>query len=77
MINLPENINKRERMVRGAIGALCIIFALLGLGQVFSIIMGILLIAYAAIGYCAIVHVIDKFKLDSANSATPPTENKS
>lgn len=76
MFNLPENINKRERIVRGTIGALLIIFALLGLGQVFSIIMGIVLIAYAAISYCGIVHVIEKFKLDSGGSSTPSSESK-
>ena len=41
MMNLPQNITKRERIVRGIIGALLLVFALLGLGTVYSRIVGI------------------------------------
>jgi len=71
MFNLPQNINKRERIVRGVIGGLLIVFAILGLGQVFSFILGIVLVAYAGLNYCGIVHVIEKFNLDGSKGNTP------
>lgn len=79
MFNLPQNINKRERIVRGVLGGLLIVFAILGLGQVFSFILGVVLVAYAALNYCGIVHVIEKFNLDGsgASASTGSSENKS
>lgn len=64
MFNLPTNINKRERIVRGTIGGLLVIFALLGL-HVLVFLVGALLIAEAFLSYCGIVDLVERFKLDA------------
>jgi hypothetical protein len=72
MFNLPTNINKRERIVRGSVGGLLLIGAILGLGHIFAFLLGILLVAEAAISYCGIVDLVEKLKLDADNNNTPP-----
>ncbi len=73
MLNLPNNISKRERIVRGALGGLLIIGAVIGLGKVFAVLIGLLLIAEAGINYCVIVDLIGRFKLDGGTN-TPPED---
>jgi hypothetical protein len=72
MFNLPTNINKRERIVRGAVGGLLLIGAVLGLGHIFAFLLGILLVAEASISYCGIVDLVEKLKLDADNNNTTP-----
>jgi hypothetical protein len=74
MFNLPNNISKRERIVRGIIGGLLVIGAAL-LGKMFAILIGILLLAEAGINYCGVVDLIERFKLDGGGNSAPP-ENK-
>lgn len=71
MFNLPNNISKRERIVRGAIGGLLLIGAIIGLGKVFAVLVGLLLIAEAGLNYCGIVDLIARFKLDGSNNNPP------
>jgi fumarate reductase subunit D len=70
MLNLPLNIGKREKMVRGILGAVLIIFAMIS--PVLVMLIGILLIGEAVVGYCGIVQLIEHFKLD----ADKPAEKK-
>ncbi len=77
MLNLPNNIDKNERIVRGVIGGILIIGGILGLGQMFMLIIGILLIAEAAVSYCGIIDIMNrmgkKTPPPSSTSTTPPT----
>ena len=68
MFNLPLNIGKREKMVRGILGAVLIIFAMIS--PVLVMLVGILLIGEAVIGYCGIVQAIEHFKLDADKPAS-------
>jgi fumarate reductase subunit D len=70
MLNLPLNIGKREKMVRGILGAVLIIFAMIS--PVLVMLIGILFIGEAVVGYCGIVQLIEHFKLD----ADKPAEKK-
>lgn len=67
MLNLPSNIGKREKMVRGILGALVIVFAMIS--PVLVMLVGILLVAEAFVGYCGVVQLIEKFKLDADKPA--------
>jgi hypothetical protein len=51
MLNLPTNIDKPERIVRAVIGAILILGGLVGAGPVFMFIIGVILIAEAALSY--------------------------
>ena len=73
MFNLPVNISKRERIVRGVLGGLLIVGTLLGLGHIFALLIGIILIAEASLSYCGVIDLIERFKLDSDKSNTPPS----
>ncbi len=76
MLNLPNNIDKNERIVRGVIGGILIVGGILGLGQMFMLIIGILLIAEAAISYCGIIDLIGRMNKKSpppSGTSTPPT----
>jgi len=67
MFNLPLNIGKREKMVRGILGAVLIIFAMIS--PILVMLVGILLIGEAIIGYCGLVQLIEHFKLDADKPA--------
>lgn len=70
MFNLPINISKREKMVRGILGAVLIIAAMIS--PIIVMLVGVALIAEAVIGYCGVVQLIEHFKLD----ADKPAEKK-
>jgi hypothetical protein len=74
MLNLPQNINKRERIVRGVVGALLIIGVIIGQGAAVAFLLGVILIAFAALNYCGIIDIIERFKLDGGSGSS---ENKS
>jgi hypothetical protein len=76
MFNLPNNINKRERIVRGVLGGLLIVAALLGLGTAIAVLLGLILVAEAALNYCVVIDLIERFKLDSNSNSNTPPENK-
>ncbi len=67
MFNLPLNISKREKMVRGILGALLIIAAMVS--PIIVMLIGVALIAEAVIGYCGVVQLIEHFKLDADKPA--------
>jgi hypothetical protein len=56
------NIDKTDRTNRCVIGAILLIGALVGMGRVFCILAGLVLIIEGAIGWCSIPHFIEKFK---------------
>jgi fumarate reductase subunit D len=68
MFNLPTNINKRDRMVRGILGGLLIVAAMIS--PVLVMLVGILLIVEAVISYCGVVDLIERFKLDADKPAS-------
>lgn len=72
MFNLPNNISKRERFVRGIVGAILLVGAAI-LGKGFAILIGLLLIAEAGLNYCGVVDLIGRFKLDGGD-ANPPED---
>lgn len=57
------NIDSNERVTRAVIGAILLLAGLLGLGRLFLILVGIILLAEAFIGYCAIPMLSEKYKL--------------
>jgi hypothetical protein len=76
MLNLPNNIDKNERIVRGVIGGILIVGGILGFGPMFMLIVGILLIAEAAISYCGIIDVMNRMAKKSpppSGTSTPST----
>ena len=68
MFNLIANINKRERIVRGTIGILLLFGLLSGTEKFFAFIIGLALIASAALSYCGLYELITRFKLDGDNT---------
>lgn len=62
MSNIKCNIDKTERTNRIVIGAIIALAALFGMGWLFFFIVGIILIVEGIIGWCAIPHLISKFK---------------
>ena len=71
MLNLPNNISKRERIVRGVIGIVLIVGSLFA-GKFFAVLIGLILAAEAALNYCVVVDLIQRFKLDGSNDKNPP-----
>lgn len=56
------NIDKTDRINRVVIGIILVLGALIGLGKVFLIVVGIFLIIEGAIGWCSIPIIISKLK---------------
>lgn len=56
------NINKTDRINRAIIGALLFLAALLGMGKVFFMIVGIILVIEGIIGWCSIPYLLDKIR---------------
>lgn len=57
------NIDKTDRINRAVIGAILVFAALIGMGKVFFIVAGLVLILEGAIGWCSIPIIMDKLKL--------------
>ena len=53
------NIDNSDRINRVVIGALLLIGGLIGLGKIFLMLVGIVLIVQGAIGWCAIPYIRD------------------
>jgi hypothetical protein len=60
--NIQCNINKTDRINRAIIGAILFFAALIGMGKLFFMILGLVLIIEGAIGWCSIPYLINKFK---------------
>jgi MFS-type transporter involved in bile tolerance (Atg22 family) len=64
MLNLSCNIESNERVTRLIIGAVALVGGLIGLGRWFLMLIGIVLIVEAFIGWCGIPMLAEKFKLN-------------
>lgn len=56
------NIDKTDRMNRGVIGVLLFFAALIGMGKVFFMVLGLILVIEGLIGWCSIPYLIGKIK---------------
>ena len=62
MLPVTCNIDKSDRINRSVIGVILILAALLGLGKVFFIVLGLVLLVEGVIGWCSIPYLISRFK---------------
>jgi len=56
------NIDKTDRMNRVVIGAILFFGALIGMGKVFFVVVGLVLVVEGLIGWCSIPYLISKIK---------------
>jgi len=56
------NIDKTDRMNRVVIGAILFIAALINMGKVFFMVVGLVLVIEGLIGWCSIPYFIRKIK---------------
>ncbi|MEC8064368.1 MAG: DUF2892 domain-containing protein [Pseudomonadota bacterium] len=56
------NINQTDRINRGVIGVILCIAAWLEMGRSFFMIVGLVLVLQAAVGWCSIPYLLDKLK---------------
>ncbi len=56
------NIDKTDRVNRVVIGLLIFVAALIGMGQLFFMVVGIVLVVEGWIGWCSIPYLLSKFK---------------
>lgn len=76
MLDLPCNIDSNERVTRLVIGAVLLLGGLIGLGRMFLILVGIILLAEAIIGFCGIPMLSERFKLNELFKKKEGPENK-
>lgn len=56
------NIDKTDRINRVVIGVLLFLAALIGMGKVFFMVVGVVLVVEGLIGWCSIPYLISQFK---------------
>lgn len=56
------NIDKTDRINRGVIGGLLFLAAFIGLGKVFFMAVGIILVIEGIVGWCSIPYLTSKIK---------------
>lgn len=56
------NIDKTDRMNRVAIGAILFFATLIGMGKIFFMVVGVVLVVEGLIGWCSIPYLISKIK---------------
>ena len=56
------NIDKTDRMNRVVIGAILFFAALIGMGKVFFMVVGLVLVVEGLIGWCSIPYFLSKIK---------------
>jgi hypothetical protein len=62
MFSLRCNIDKTDRINRTVIGLLLCIAVLIGMGKLFFLILGLVLVVEGIIGWCSIPYLISKMK---------------
>ncbi len=62
MDKLVCNIDYNDRVNRVVIGLLLIVGGLIGLGKIFLLLVGTVLVVQGAIGWCGIPYLMAKFK---------------
>lgn len=63
MFNLPNNIDTNDRVTRALVGIVLLLAGLIGLGRIFLMLAGIVLIAEAFLGSSWTPIVDEKIKL--------------
>ena len=56
------NIDKTDRINRVVIGIILFLAALIGMGKVFFMVVGLVLIVEGWVGWCSIPYLISQFK---------------
>jgi hypothetical protein len=56
------NIDKTDRINRAVIGAALFIAALIGMGKIFFMLVGLILVIEGVIGWCYIPYLVNKIK---------------
>lgn len=62
MFSLQCNIDKTDRINRTVIGLLLCIGVMIGMGKIFFMILGLILVIEGIIGWCSIPYLISKIK---------------
>ena len=62
MFSAHCNIDKTDRINRTVIGLVLCIAVLIGMGKLFFMILGLVLIVEGVIGWCSISYLINKMK---------------
>ncbi|MFZ2315256.1 MAG: DUF2892 domain-containing protein [Gammaproteobacteria bacterium] len=62
MLGTTCNIDKTDRINRAVIGVILIVAALLGMGKVFFVIVGLVMLIQGMIGWCSIPYLRSQFK---------------
>jgi hypothetical protein len=66
-------MEKSTRTAYYAIGTLLILGAVLGFHEIFAILLGIILIVEAYLGWCSIPYLMNKLGKGKSDDTTPPT----
>lgn len=56
------NIDKTDRINRAVIGVMLFMAALIGMGKVFFMVVGLILVIEGMIGWCSIPYLMNKIK---------------
>jgi hypothetical protein len=62
MFSIKCNIDKTDRINRAVIGLAIFLAALMGLGKIFFIVLGVILVIEGVIGWCSIPLLVNKIK---------------
>ena len=62
MISLHCTIDKTDRINRTVVGLILCIAVLIGMGKLFFMILGLVLVVEGVIGWCSIPYLISKIK---------------
>ena len=62
MFSISCNIDKTDRINRTVVGLVLLVGALIGMGKVFFLIFGLVLIIEGIIGWCSIPYLMSKIK---------------
>lgn len=62
MIFKSCNIDKTDRINRAVIGGLLFFAALIGMGKLFFMILGLVLVVEGIVGWCSIPYLMEKLK---------------
>ena len=67
MFSVQCNIDKTDRINRAVIGLALCIAVLVGMGKLFFMILGLVLVIEGVIGWCSIPYLLSKIKHDKSH----------
>lgn len=75
MFKMACNIDKSDRINRIVFGGIMVVGAILGFGQRFLFLLGVIMVIEGAIGWCGIPILVEKAK--AAFRKNPPSQPRS